>query len=517
MNKTSILALINSPNTPGKDELIKKILIFIETEFEVAVSFLEYEELFPILYYLDDNMIMQSYQYKLLPERSDKLEIIIDITPFQGNDYFHSKYTYAKVPINVSDKEIGEVIFKVDDMESFAENKELINRIALEIAFLLDYYELKQLKDDAVESLIKESQITQQQEEKLKKIKHENNLLKNNQNDFGVLILDLELNIIEANDYLKNILGINSNNLNFSNFLTQNEIYSNNFINYLKKLNLNEKNSITNISLISTNGKELNFKVSGSILESNTYFFLKLFNITSEILITQKFANLKSKFDKLLDIEIKETIRTSDLVMLETLKFFENKDEDFGNHLERIAEYSFVIADYIFNNNLNEDIDSDYLKVFPRAAALHDIGMLSIKESILFKDSKFTKEEFLIVKNHTITAASMVDKLIKQYPNSIFLKLLKEIVLGHHERYNGEGYPYKLKGKQIPLSARIVALADIFDGLTTDRIYKKGLDLDIARMMIVDYKNKLLDPDLVDIYLKNEEKFIKIHKKYKLV
>lgn len=516
MNKTSILALINSSEIPTKDELIKKILIFIETEFEVMVSFLEYEELFPILYYLNDDMIVQSYQYKVLLEKSDKLEIIIDISPFQENSYFNKTFTYAKVPIKVSDKQIGEVIFKVDNIEEFSKNKDLINRLALEIAFLLDYYELKLMKDDAVESLIKETQITQKQEEILKNIKDANHFLKN-QSDFGVLIIDLELNVIETNDYLKNILGIVNKKSNITNFLTQNEISNHNFINYLKKLNINEKNSITNVSFISINGKELNFKVSGNILKSSGYFFLKLFNITSEIVITKKFANLKSKFDQLLKIEIGETIKTSDLVMLETLKFFENKDEDFGNHLERIAAYSFIIAEYIFNNNLNEDIDLDYLRVFPRAASLHDIGMLSIKESILFKDSKFTKEEFLTVKNHTIIAANMIAKLIKQYPNSIFLRLLKEITLGHHERYNGEGYPYGLKGKQIPLSARIVALADIFDGLTTDRIYKKGLDLDIARMMIVDYKGKLLDPDIVGIYLKNEESFIKIHKKYKLL
>ncbi len=516
MNKTSILALVNSSELPTKDELIKKILIFVETEFEVAVSFLEYEELFPTLYYLDDDMVMQIYQYKLLPERSDKLEIIIDITPFQGNNYFNKAFTYAKIPIKVSEKQIGEVIFKVDNMEEFSKNKDLINRLALEIAFLLDYYELKLLKNDAVESLIKETQVTQKQEEILKKIKSENHFLKN-ESDFGVIVIDLELNIIESNNYLKNILGITNQKSNITNFLTQNEISNHNFFKYLKKLNINEKNSITNVSLISINGKELNFKVSGNILKSNGYFFLKLFNITSEVLITKKFANLKSKFDQLLKIEIDETIKTSDLVMLETLKFFENKDEDFGNHLERIAEYSFIIAEYIFKNNLNEDIDLDYLKVFPRAAALHDIGMLSIKESILFKDSKFTKEEFLTVKNHTIIAASMIDKLIELYPNSTFLRLLKEITLGHHERYNGGGYPYGLKGKQIPLSARIVALADIFDGLTTDRIYKKGLDLDIARMMIVDYKGKLLDPDLVEIYLKNEEYFIKTHKKYKLL
>jgi response regulator RpfG family c-di-GMP phosphodiesterase len=275
-------------------------------------------------------------------------------------------------------------------------------------------------------------------------------------------------------------------------------------------------NSVTNITLITNSGKELYLKVSGSILNERNHFFLKLFNLTSEIIITKKFANLKNKFDQLLKLETEDMIKTSDSVIIETLKFFENKDEDFGNHLERISEYSLIIAkDIFYNNSLNEDIDLDYINVLPRASALHDIGMLSIKESILFKDSKLTQEEFTIVKNHTIVAANMIDQLIKDYSNSTFLKLLKEITLGHHERYDGSGYPYKLEGKQIPLSARIVAFADIFDGLTTDRIYKKGLDLDIARMMIVDYKGKLIDPDIVEIYLKNEEKFIEIHKKYK--
>jgi len=516
MNKTSILSIIDSSKSLTKDDLIKKILIFIETEFEVTVSFLEYEGLFPILYYLDDDMIMQSYQCSFLPERSNKLEIIIDIAKFKENNYFNSDFVYAKIPIKVSDKEIGEVVYKVEDMESFSKNKNLISRLALEIAFLLDYFELKQLKDDAVESLIKESQLTQKAEDNLEIYKEENSLLKDDNNDFGIIIIDLKLNILEMNSYIKNLLGLNEADINISQLLTQSEIYSNNFINYLKKLSISEVNSITNISLMTKKGKELHFKVSGNMLNSKDNFFLKLFNITSEIVVTKKFANLKSKFDQLLKVEIEERIKNSELVMLETLKFFENKDEDFGNHLERISEYSYIIAEDIFQNNLNEDIDKDYLAVFPRAAALHDIGMLSIKESILFKDSKLTKDEFTAVKNHTIVAANMLDKLIKKSSTSIFLKLLKEIVLGHHERYNGEGYPYRLKGKQIPLSARIVALADVFDGLTTDRIYKKGLDLDIARMMIVDYKGKLLDPDIVEIYLKNEDKFVEIYKKYKL-
>jgi len=176
----------------------------------------------------------------------------------------------------------------------------------------------------------------------------------------------------------------------------------------------------------------------------------------------------------------------------------EYKDETTGTHLVRIADYSTEIAKGL---NLSEK-DRYYLRY---ASPMHDIGKLVIPDSILKKEGGLTPEEREIIKKHTVLGAD-----IFKGTRSPILKVARVIALSHHERYDGTGYPQGLKGKQIPLFGRIVALADVFDALTTKRPYKEPYSFEDAIWMVKQEAKRHFDPDIVRAFLKRKKNIKKI-------
>jgi putative two-component system response regulator len=168
----------------------------------------------------------------------------------------------------------------------------------------------------------------------------------------------------------------------------------------------------------------------------------------------------------------------------------EYKDEATGTHLVRIADYSTEIAKGL---NLPEK-DIYYLRY---ASAMHDIGKLVIPDAILKKESGLTPDEREVIKKHAFLGSD-----IFKGTHSPLLKVSGIISLTHHERFDGTGYPQGLKGKQIPLFGRIVALADVFDALTSERPYKEAYDFDEAIEIIKGQSGAHFDPDIVSAFLK---------------
>jgi two-component system response regulator RpfG len=170
------------------------------------------------------------------------------------------------------------------------------------------------------------------------------------------------------------------------------------------------------------------------------------------------------------------------------------KDCITGEHLYRIGQLSYVIAIAL---GLNKD-DADLLKI---ASPLHDIGKIAIPDEILMNKGKLSTEEFEIMKTHTTIGYD----ILKDSP-SPYLQTGALIALNHHEKYNGTGYPNSIAGKDIPIEARIVTVADVFDSLTNHRPYKKAWSLDETLEYIKNEKGKHLDPDCVDALISNLDK-----------
>lgn len=166
------------------------------------------------------------------------------------------------------------------------------------------------------------------------------------------------------------------------------------------------------------------------------------------------------------------------------------KDNDTGLHAERLNAYCKRFTEYLFSLNIYPQITRDFIENISYLAALHDVGKIGTPDYILHKQSKLNATEWEIMKEHTINGALIV----ASYP----VPMAKEIALSHHERWDGSGYPFKLTGEMIPLSARIVAIADVYDALRMKRPYKESLSHEQTVEYILDDAGKHFDPTLVE-------------------
>ncbi|MBW2092371.1 MAG: response regulator, partial [Deltaproteobacteria bacterium] len=174
-----------------------------------------------------------------------------------------------------------------------------------------------------------------------------------------------------------------------------------------------------------------------------------------------------------------------DIVIFSLAKLAESRDPETGNHLERIRYYSKILAETMAElENPTEEIDNRFIDNIFLSSPLHDIGKIGIPDHILLKPGRLNNREFEIMKTHVLIGFETLNEALKRYPKADYLKMSAEIALSHHERYDGGGYPHGIKGKDIPLSARIVAVSDVYDALVNKRVYKTAYTPDVARAII---------------------------------
>lgn len=195
----------------------------------------------------------------------------------------------------------------------------------------------------------------------------------------------------------------------------------------------------------------------------------------------------------------------------------EIRDTDTGDHLNRVAEYSKLIATELAKRSEPKwcrYITQRYIEDICQSSILHDIGKVGIPDMVLLKPSALTPEEFDLMKQHTVIGGEAIKKAVETLDTQTFLSLGKEIAYFHHEKFDGSGYPMQLKGEDIPLSARIVAIADVYDAMTSDRPYKKALSHDMAcRIIFEEMGENHFDPVVLEIFRKMEPKFHEISNK----
>ena len=198
-------------------------------------------------------------------------------------------------------------------------------------------------------------------------------------------------------------------------------------------------------------------------------------------------------------------------VILGLAKLAEYRDEDTGRHLERIREYAKLLAEEIAKHDQYRDyITPEYIEDLYHSSILHDIGKVGISDAILLKPDRLNPEEYEIMKNHAILGGKTLSAVHAHMKGHTFLTIGKEIAYHHHEKWDGSGYPDGLRGDEIPLSARIVSLADVYDALTSKRCYKAAFTHEESREIIVSERGRAFDPMLVDAFLVHEEEFKRI-------
>ena len=214
--------------------------------------------------------------------------------------------------------------------------------------------------------------------------------------------------------------------------------------------------------------------------------------------------------NELLEQRVVERTKEILLVQHATIMSFatlaEFRDLETGAHIKRIKEYTRIIAEELKSiPKYNGIINDKYINLLVLSCPLHDIGKVGIPDSILMKKGKLTPEEFEIMKKHTVYGKQAIEAVESDTGQLSFLHLAKEIAISHHEKWDGSGYPYGLKDTKIPLSGRIVAIADVFDGLVSRRVYKPPFTLREAIDIILSGRGGHFDPEVVDVFMDNIE------------
>lgn len=196
-----------------------------------------------------------------------------------------------------------------------------------------------------------------------------------------------------------------------------------------------------------------------------------------------------------------ERIRMQESVIEGMAAIIESRDNSTGEHVRNTKRYVSMMADYMLENNIYPETVNEKFTVYIRnAAPLHDVGKILISDVILNKPGKFTPEEFEIMKTHAFLGGDIVEKILAGNAEPELLQMAKEIVCCHHEKWDGSGYPMGLRGSEIPLSARIMAVADVFDALVCKRVYKEAMAEEHAFSILREDAGKHFDPVLVDVF-----------------
>jgi len=199
----------------------------------------------------------------------------------------------------------------------------------------------------------------------------------------------------------------------------------------------------------------------------------------------------------------KELEKTQKEIIYKMGEVGESRSQETGNHVKRVAEYSKLLA-------LLAGLGEKNANLLYYASPMHDIGKVAIPDEILKKPGRLTKEEFDIMKRH-----SEIGYNILKSSKRPILKAAAIVAYRHHEKWDGSGYPKGLSGKKIHIFGRITAIADVFDALGSDRVYKKAWDLERILELFREEKGRHFDPELVDIFLNNIDKFKRIRDKFK--
>ena len=208
---------------------------------------------------------------------------------------------------------------------------------------------------------------------------------------------------------------------------------------------------------------------------------------------------------------IHDLVRTREAVIFGLARLAESRDRATGDHLERIALFSSRLAAVLRRYpKYREVVTPSFIRLIGVSSSLHDVGKVGIEDSILLKPGKLTSAERKRMQDHPAIGADCLKMMEQRLGNSNFLQMAREITVCHHERWDGTGYPTGLAGEQIPLAARIVAIADVYDALSSRRVYKEAFDRKQCADKIAEESGKQFDPDLVKMFLEIEPAFWQI-------
>lgn len=240
-----------------------------------------------------------------------------------------------------------------------------------------------------------------------------------------------------------------------------------------------------------------------------TVLIITCLSIASTMAVINRYENrlacINENLEKLVEQRTQALKRTRDAVIFGLARIAESRDTDTGDHLDRISSFVTILARRLKPHH--PELTDSYIEMLGIASSLHDIGKVGIPDSVLLKPEPLSANDRTIMETHVTIGAECLSAIIERLGEDDFLQLAYEIAMWHHEKYDGSGYPTRLSGEQIPISARIVAIADVYDALISPRIYKRPMSHEWAKQIILQGIGKHFDPAVVEAFLASEEEF----------
>lgn len=243
-------------------------------------------------------------------------------------------------------------------------------------------------------------------------------------------------------------------------------------------------------------------RVMRIIQEQNQFLDMRVAERTADL--ARKNVELTLKAD--------EIIRTQEATMLALSSLAETRDSDTGKHIFRTQTFVKELSIALRNSGMyTTELSDEMIDLLHRSAALHDIGKVAIPDHILLKPGRLEPEEFEIMKTHAQLGSYAIEtaETVLKSSNS-FLSTARDIAHYHHERWDGNGYPERLAGNSIPLPARIMSVADVYDALTCERVYKPGMPHEKATAIMLEGRGTQFDPSILDVFIEIQDKFAEI-------
>lgn len=327
--------------------------------------------------------------------------------------------------------------------------------------------------------------------------------------DDGLIIMDTEGIIVEVNPGFERMSGMKKNKILQKHVsVLQKDL--------LPDLNFQE---IQNILALKGQWEEemRGSKESGEILISSSSFFPirnEAENIFAYAALIKDVSKLRRVENALIE-SLENTTLAQEAIIFGLAKLAEFRDRDTGYHLERIRGYSKLLAEELSKlPKFRQEINDKFIDTLYRTAPLHDIGKVGIPDQILLKKGKLTEQEYEIIKSHTTIGFQTLSSIRQQYGEMDFLNMGIDITYCHHERFDGNGYPRGLKNNEIPLSAKIVSIADVYDALTSDRVYKQAYSHEKSLDLMSKEKGKHFAPLIFEVFVSINNQFDNIRQKY---
>jgi len=223
----------------------------------------------------------------------------------------------------------------------------------------------------------------------------------------------------------------------------------------------------------------------------------------------------RDQLDELVKERTQELNLTKEVTIEALATLAEWRDPETGGHIKRTQNYVRALAEQLRKNpQFAPFLDDDVIELLYQSAPLHDVGKVGIPDSILLKPGKLTDEEFEIMKTHTTRGRDALASTERRLGNNSFLRLARDIAYCHHERWDGKGYPRNLPGESIPLAARLMSVADVYDALCSKRVYKPAMPHEKAFQIIYEGKGTQFDPSVVEAMEAIQDDFRAISRKF---